>query len=357
MSTSQPLRHVREIVGVFVLVTLALALAAVMFIGRGRAVFESRATVFVTFPAARAAVLRPGVAVRLTGEAVGRVVVVTRHGEIIRTRLEILQAARDVLRNDAKATLRVPLAGLVGELGIELDPGGETEPWPDGRTLVGEAQGDPADKVREAVEQLRTQVPLILARTQSILDRTDGILGEVQRAHTAENADRLVRTLERLARVAEKEEALVHVARVLSELEQLIRGIREGKGSIGRLVTDPTLYDRTALLLEDLHGSWSRIDGLVVASSRLADRASELAEGARGRKQDLESLFGQVQLLVLQANRALDKVNESWLLGGEPQAPLRPAPPAVLDLPWSAAAPAGTPALPPTDGPAPEGKP
>ncbi len=192
-----------------------------------------------------------------------------------------------MLREDARATLRVPLAGLVGELNIELDAGGLAAPWPEGRVMDGVAEGDPAVKARETVEQIREQIPLMLSRSQSIPDRTDAILAQAQRAGTAENADQLVRSLDRLARAVEREEAVAHASRALAEAEQLLQGVREGRGTLGRLATDEALYDRTAVLLDDLHASWAKLDALMGASARLADRASELADRARSRGADL----------------------------------------------------------------------
>jgi len=348
MSSATPLRHVREIVGVFVLAALALLLVALVVVGRGRSLFERRAELTVTFPAQHAAVVRPGVAVRLAGDAVGKVESATREGSLIRAHLSLLQAARDVLRDDARATLRVPLAGLVGELGIELDPGGLPGAWPEGRVMVGVAEGDPAEKARETVEQLRETLPRMLERTQSILERTDAILGQVQRARTAENADKLVRSIDRLALAVEREEAVAHAARVLAEAEQLLRGVREGRGTMGRLANDPALYDRTAVLLDDLHGSWAKLDALMGASAKVAERASDLADRARSRGAELEVLFGQVQVLVLQANRALDALNEHWLLRGAAPEPGRPVPPAVLDLPDPVSTSTSTPTSTPT---------
>ena len=272
--------------------------------------------------------LRPGVPVRLAGDAVGTVVAASRGGGLITARLSLVRAALEVLRADARATLRVPLAGLVGELGIELDPGGEPAPWPEGQVLAGVAEGDPAVKAREAVEQLREQLPAVLARTQSILDRSDAILGEVQRAGTAGHADRLVRSLDRLAQAVEREQAVARAAGVLAEAEALLRGVREGRGTAGRLVTDAALYDRTAEVLADLHASWAKLDALVGASATLATQAGELATRARARGEDLEALFGQVQVLVLQATRSLELVNEHWLLRGAAPAPGLPVPPA-----------------------------
>jgi len=119
---------------------------------------------------------------------------------------------------------------------------------------------------------------------------------------------------------------------VLAEAELLLQGVRQGRGTLGRLATDAAIYDKTAVLLDDLHGSWAKLDALMGASARVADRASDLADSARSRGADLEVLFGQVQVLVLQANRALELLNEHWLLRGAVPEPGWPVPPAVLAL-------------------------
>jgi ABC-type transporter Mla subunit MlaD len=342
MSSAPPLRHVREIVGVFVLLAIGLVLAALVLIGRGRGLFESRAELDVTFPAERAAVLRPGVQVKLAGEAIGKVVGVVRGGETIRARLSVMAPAREVLRADARALLRVPIAGLVGELGIELDAGAAPAPWPEGKVLVGEAEGDPAVKARETVEQVREQVPLILARTQAILDKADAILGQVKDRDTAGHADELIRSVDRLARAVEREQAVAHATRVLAEAEALLKDVRDGGGTTDKLLHDPALFDRTAAILDDLHRSWPKLESLVGATTRIAERAGELAERARGRTDELEALLGETQLVVLQANRAMELLNNHWLLRGTLPEPAAPVPPGVID--WAPGDLAGAPA-------------
>ena len=339
MSSAPPLRHVREIVGVFVLAAIGLVLAALVIIGRGRGLFESRAELEVTFPADRAAVLRSGVPVKLAGDGIGKVVGVVRGGKLLTARLSVNQAAREVLRADARALLRVPIAGLVGELGIDIDAGSAPAPWPEGQVMVGDAEGDPAVKARETVESVRDQVPLILQRTQAILDKADAILGEVRQRDTAGHADDLIRSVDRLARAVEREQAVAHAARALGEAEALLKAARQGGGTTGKLLSDPALYDRTTAVLDDLHRSWPRLEALVGASTRVAERAGELADQARGRTEELEALLGETQLLVLQANRALDLVNEHWLFRGAGPEPGAPVPPAVID--WDAPAPRG----------------
>jgi ABC-type transporter Mla subunit MlaD len=336
MSRPAPLRHVRTAVGVFNLAVLAVALAGVVLLGRGRRWFEKQKELDVAFPATRAAALRVGVPVRLAGDLVGKVVGASREGERIRARLLLGAAARETLRADATAELRVPIAGLVGDLAIALDPGTQPAPWPEGKVLEGEAEGDPAVKARETVDRVREQVPAILARTQDILDKTDAILGQVARTRAAEDADRLVRSLDRLAVALERERVIENASGSLARLEELLRGVREGKGSAGKLFTDAALYDRAAALLADMHRSWEKVDALVAASTRIADRAQELADVARGRSKEVETLVGEIQLLVMQSNRALDLVNEHWLLRGSVAEPGLPVPPAVLDLPSGA---------------------
>ncbi len=209
--------------------------------------------------------------------------------------------------------------------------------------MAGEAEGDPAVKARETMDRVREQVPAILERTEAILAKTDAILGQVERARTAENVDRLVRSLDRLARTVEQERAIANASGSLARLEELLRGLRDGKGSAGKLFTDPALYDRTAILLDDLHRSWGKIDALVAATTQVAQRAQELAVEARGRKKELDTLIGEVQLLVMQSNHALDLVSNSWFLRGNVPEPGPPVPPAVLDLPPEPAAAEGRP--------------
>lgn len=336
MSRPAPLRHVRAAVGAFNLAVLVLALVAIVFLGRGRRWFEKQAELQVAFPATHAAALRVGVPVRLAGDLVGQVAATTREAGQMRARLLIGAAARETLRADATAQLRVPIAGLVGDLAIALDPGSEPTPWPEGKVMPGEAEGDPAAKARETVDRVRDQVPAILQRTQDILEKTDAILAQVERSGGAESAGRLARSLDRLAVVLERERAVENASASLARLEELLRGIRDGKGTAGRLFSDAALYDRSAELLEDVHRSWGKVDALVAASTRIAERAQDLADAARGRSKEIETLVGEIQLLVMQSNRALDLVNEHWLLRGSVPEPGLPVPPAVLDLPVDA---------------------
>jgi len=333
MSRPAPLRHVRTVVGAFNLAVLALLLVGVVFVGRGRRWFEKHAVLAVTFPARHAAALRVGVPVRLAGDLVGTVAGATREGELIRARIDLGAAARETLRSDASARLRVPIAGLVGDLAISLEPGSAPSPWPEGKVMGGEAEGDPAVKARETVDRVREQVPAILDRTQAILEKTDAILGQVERSRTAEDVDKLVRSLDRLATAMDRERAIANASGSLARLEELLRGLRDGKGSAGKLFTDVAMYDRTAELLEDVHGSWQKIDALVAASTKVAEKAQELAEVARSRSREFDTLVGEVQLLVMQSNHTLDLVSSHWLLRGAIPAPGPPLPPAVLDLP------------------------
>jgi phospholipid/cholesterol/gamma-HCH transport system substrate-binding protein len=342
MSRPAPLRHVRTIVGVFNLLILALLLVGIVFVGRGRRWFERQASLQVTFPASHAAALRVGVPVKLAGDPVGKVVAASRDRDLIRSTVELGAAARETLRSDARAQLRVPIAGLVGDLSVALEAGSAPSPWPEGQVMAGEAEGDPAVKARETVDRVREQVPAILERTQAILDKTDVILGQVERTRTPENVDRLVRSLERLARSIESERAVANASASLARLEELLRGLRDGKGSAGKLFTDPALYDRTAALLDDVHRSWGRIDALIAQTTQVAQRADELAQQARGRTKEFDQLVGEIQLLVMQSNHALDLAANSWFLRGSVPEPGVPDPPAVLDLPADARA-EGTP--------------
>ena len=87
---------------------------------------------------------------------------VGREGDRIRARLQMGAAARETLRADATAELRVPIAGLVGDLAIALDPGSLPAPWPEGKVMEGEAEGEEATGAPAAA---REQAPELQERT------------------------------------------------------------------------------------------------------------------------------------------------------------------------------------------------
>jgi phospholipid/cholesterol/gamma-HCH transport system substrate-binding protein len=345
MSLNEPFkfRYVREIVGVFVLGSLAVALAGLLAVGTGRRWFERKADLGAVFQAEKAAVIHMGVPVRLAGERVGEVTGIRLEGiERSHVTMRVRADALDALRSDSKAILRVPIAGLVGELAIELTPGTETAPYPRGSELPGIAQGDLFGELEDVAAVLAVEVPAITKQVRLLLENANALAGQAVQGRAGTHASSLLANTSRLVGQLEREQVAARAAGILAELDTLMTSVNAGEGTAGRLVKDPAVHDRIAALLEDLHESWADIARILEGAGKLAGDAEVLTAQVRKRADSIPAMMDQTERLLLRTNQTLEGMQRHWLLRGtmaEPGPP--PVPPAVLDAPPPAAAPAG----------------
>ena len=210
MSLNEPFkfRYVREIVGVFVLGSLAVALFGLLAVGTGRRWFERKADLGAVFQAEKAAVIHKGVPVRLAGERVGEVTGIRLEGiELNHVTMRVRADALEALRTDSKAILRVPIAGLVGELAIELTPGTETGPWPAAQELPGIAQGDLLGELEDVASVLAVEVPAITKQVRLLLENANALAGQAAEGRAGTHAASLLANTSRLVAQAEREKA------------------------------------------------------------------------------------------------------------------------------------------------------
>ena len=217
MSLNEPFkfRYVREIVGVFVLGSLAVALVGLLALGTGRRWFERKADLGAVFDADRAAVIHKGVPVRLAGERVGEVTAIRLEGtERSHVTMRVRARATEALRTDSTAILRVPIAGLVGELAVELTPGTEGEPWPLERELPGIAQGELLGELEHVAAVLAAEVPVITKQVRMLLENANSLAGQAAAGRAGTHASALLASTSRLVDQLERERVAAIVARL-----------------------------------------------------------------------------------------------------------------------------------------------
>ncbi|MFO0583819.1 MAG: MlaD family protein [Anaeromyxobacter sp.] len=335
MSLREPFqfRYMREIVGLFVLGSMVVALGSIVVLGNAQRWFERRVEVQALFAAEKATVIHPGVPVRLAGESVGQVEDVKNEKDgHARVRMRVRQAARTSLRADSKAILRVPIAGLVGDLAIELTPGGDAPAVPDDFELPGITQGDLLAELEGVLRELGTDLPALTAEVTELLHHTNALLAQAEQGKAGTHAANLLARGSALAAQAEQERVIARAAGVVGELEGLLASVRKGEGTAGKIVTDPAMHERVTRLLDDVHRSWGDVQRLLVAAGKIGDDGSVVSAELRKRADDLPAMLDQTQRLLLRTNQTLEAVQRHWLLRGnvEDPAPL-PEPPAVLD--------------------------
>ena len=337
MSLNEPFkfRYVREIVGVFVLGSLAVALVGLLAVGTGRRWFERKADLGAVFQAEKAAVIHKGVPVRLAGERVGEVTGIRLEGiERSHVTMRVRAYALEALRSDSRAILRVPIAGLVGELAIELTPGTETAPFPLGSELPGISQGDLFGELEDVAAVLAVEVPAITKQVRLLLENANALAGQAVEGRAGTHASSLLANTSRLVAQVEREKVAARAAAILAELDTLVASVNAGEGTAGRLVKDPAVHDRIAALLADLHESWADIAKILEGTGKLAGDAEVLTAQVKKRADSIPAMMDQTERLLLRTNQTLEGMQRHWLLRGsmaEPGPP--PVPPAVLDAP------------------------
>jgi phospholipid/cholesterol/gamma-HCH transport system substrate-binding protein len=337
MSLKEPFkfRYVREIVGVFVLGSLAIALVGLLAVGTGRRWFERKTDLSAVFPAEKAAVVHKGVPVRLAGERIGEVTGIRLEGtERNHITMRVRADATEALRTDSKAILRVPIAGLVGELAIELTPGTEAAPFPAGQELPGISQGDLFGELEDVTAVLAVEVPAITRQVRLLLEHANALAGQAVEGRAGTHASALVANAAKLAGQAEREQVAARAGRILGELEKLLASINAGEGTVGHVVKDPAAHDRVVVLLEDLHKSWADIAKILEGTGKLASDAGVLTAQVKKRADSIPAMMDQTERMLLRTNQTLEGMQRHWLLRGSVERPgPPPVPPAVLDVP------------------------
>jgi phospholipid/cholesterol/gamma-HCH transport system substrate-binding protein len=340
MSIKEPFkfRYVREIVGVFVLGSLAVALVGLLAVGTGRRWFERKTDLRAAFPAEKAAVVHKGVPVRLAGERIGEVTGIRMEGiELTHVTMRVRADALEALRTDSKAILRVPIAGLVGELAIELTPGKDQAPFPAESELPGISQGDLLGEIEEVAKVLAVEVPAITKQVRVLLENANALLGQAAEAKAGTHASTLLANTSRVVGQIERENVAARAAAILKEVDRLMAALNAGEGSAGKLLKDPATHDQIVLLLQDLHRSWADIAKILEGTGKLAGDAGVLTAQVKKRAESIPAMMDQTERLLLRTNQTLEGMQRHWLLRGtmaEPGTP--PAPPAVLDAPTGA---------------------
>jgi phospholipid/cholesterol/gamma-HCH transport system substrate-binding protein len=229
-------------VGVFVLAGLALFAFGLFMIGDRRLMFTDSFEVHAHFE--RIAGLQGGAVVRVAGMNAGEVLEVSvppGPEAPFRVRMRIRRDLHGLVRTDSVATIQTD--GLVGAKFVQVDTGSIEAPQvADGGTIRSREPFDVTALMEEARQTVTTINEAIL-ELRGDLETTIEAIGE-----TVERTDQLIEEtgteITRLARTGN---------RMALEVEHVITDIRAGRGTLGRLVADDTLYVQAAGIAEEAH--------------------------------------------------------------------------------------------------------
>ena len=274
------------VVGLFVVMAGLLFALGLFMIGDRRALFARDFELYTEF--SKIGGIQVGALVRVSGADAGEVeeIRVPRNpSEKFRMKLRVLEDLRGLVRTDSVASIQTD--GLVGNRFIQIEAGSDAAPQaPDGSTIQGNDLYDFTD---------------LLTQASSTLQDVNGVVNELRGALNLALADvsKTTREANEIMHVLEREIQIIlrNADVVVKDTGAIVRSIREGKGTAGKLVNDPEIYDRANLLIEEARGVVAKVD--------------EAAEQAKLLTSEMRSNTGPVQGAIADLRRTLSGASEA----------------------------------------------
>lgn len=268
-------------VGAFVLGGLALFSLGLFLIGDRQMAFAKKFTVYTEFKTITG--LQPGAIVRVAGAKAGSITEIlppNTPSEKFRVKLEITEDLHQLVRTDSLATIETE--GLVGGNYLGIGTGTDAAP-------PVAVNGTIAGKEPFAIADLMQQMGDTIKRVN---DTFDEMKGEVQNTvltigDTVDNANRLIVDVS-----DDFKQMAASGAALSSDAAQIAASIRSGKGSLGKLVNDDELYDRTTAIARQAEE--------IAATARL------VIENANNTLQGLQSKDGAIQGMAASVRQTMD---------------------------------------------------
>jgi phospholipid/cholesterol/gamma-HCH transport system substrate-binding protein len=291
-------RHVNEITGIFVLLVVVVLIAALVWAAYSQRWFRGTVTLRIVLPEAGAAGIRQGSEVYFLGTLVGTVsdVLVAPTGRM-EARTSIRSDFFRFVREDSFAVVRKKF-GVAGDAYFDITRGtGPPLPKKNATIVCKELPVS----METAIEEVRRAVLPVLEKLSAGVD-TWTTLGTKLSA----GADAWT------ALGANLGETRQQLNRLIARLDGLVAGVEQGKGTVGKLLTDPAIADDLKTILDKGNVSLDQLQAILkdaqVASSHLAAVSEALANEA----QDLPGLVLQAQETLYELKRLIEGIEKVW---------------------------------------------
>lgn len=263
-------RRADEIAGLFVLLGLAIVLAAVLLGPTTRHWLTPSRTVAVHLPPEGSLGLREGSDVQILGSIVGAVekISVTDEGEM-EARLSIRGNFIRFVRQDSRAIIRRPLG--IGDAAIEITRG-EAEPLPEDGFLVAVADKGPTEFMEETLVAIRDEALPALRDLRATI-------------------------VEHRALAAELRSEDGHAQQALKHLAGIGAAIERGEGLAGTLISDPRPAAELRAALPRLNASLDQLQATLRGARQLSERMPRIADEVEAGARNVRAASGDLRQL------------------------------------------------------------
>lgn len=283
-------------VGGFVIVGGLLFAVGLFFIGDRRMLFAESIDVHAEF--SRVAGLQNGATVRVAGMNAGEVEAISLPSSPsapFRVRMRVRQDLHPLIRLDSVASIQND--GLVGNKFVQIESGTDASPQVSpGGTIQSREPFDLADMLNRVNET----IDLVTETITDLRVGLDAALSSV--VTTAGDAQALIgdvgTDLREIAATGQK---------VAGDLQRIVEGIRQGRGSVGKLMNDDAFYERLKAIASEAERAVANLrEATDTAKAALADfRGGDKAGTGMG------GVVGDLQASLVAARETLTDLAET----------------------------------------------
>lgn len=283
MAKANPLK-----LGIFVTVTCALFIYALLRVSEGIDFFGSTIPVYVDFKDVKG--LQTGNNVRYAGIGVGEVKGIgIENDTTLRVLIELDASVGEFLRKDADVTIATD--GLVGNMIVSMHPGAGKAAFIEPGDVLFSRPKPAVAGMLEDLSQTNLKIAAITANLLEVSEKLNsgkGSLGVLLNDQSL--ADNLLSTSNHLR------ESTWHINRTSQDFNQLLTGISAGEGNLGYLLKDDGLEEEVNRIGDNLDTLIRfRTDAIfqdLAATSTSLLASSEQVEGLLQRLSEEEGIVG-----------------------------------------------------------------
>jgi len=251
-------------IGIIAVTAMVLATMIIFAVGGAAGFSWQRYELKTKFPDVKG--LKSGAVVRVAGVEVGKVTDVALSGEEVEVLLEVKKGNEQRITSDSRAS--IGSLSLLGEPLIDISPKKTGTPLKDGDYIpAGRAPGqlsDVADGARESLEQITAMLKEIRSGRGTI------------------------------GKLFSDDELYKEITGFVSAAEGVTANLRDGRGSMGRLIKDPAAYDRLNASLLNLQDITQRISAGEGSLGRLL-KDDALARSLTTSSSNIEDVTGRLK--------------------------------------------------------------
>jgi len=292
-------------VGVFVIAGALLFAIGLFMIGDRQMAFSRRFTIYTEF--ARLSGLQPGAIVRVSGAKAGEVKeieVPTGPAMKFRVRMEVTEDLHPLIRTDSVAAIQTE--GLVGGIFLAIATGSEQAPKAREKSTI------PSQEPFEMADLLQQMSETVRRVNTTIDEMKDDVQYAVQSVYeTVDNANALITDVS-----DDVKRMTAAGARMSDDVAEITENIRNGRGTVGKLLNDDELYRK----VNDIARSAEEVTGNVrevVAKAREAIDSFQSKNGpVQGVTADLKQTLGDARDAMAGLSENMEALKHNFLFRG-----------------------------------------